>query len=373
MTRSVIVLHCYSSRNRGDGLLVEETLALIREALGEDTRITLLASDPESFSYLGIPVLPTKPSIRGWDRRYLRELTRLGSHDLVVGVGGGYFRAGHLTEAVKCALVMGPQLLAAAVTSTPTLYLPQSIGPLRGGTLRIYRSLLRRLSTVILRDDRSVAELRLPGALRTADLAISSPLFTDEFSERRGTPRPDSTETVISVRKVHGLLPAGIPVLAGSLRTAGVPLVGYVQSTVGGNNDTEAQRMVTTERSLSEEEFLRLDDHRDDLPRVVVAVRMHAALLALRAGHRVIHLSYERKGFSAFADLGLADWVHNANSFNPDLVTAQVIALRDDTTEQQRYDDAVRKRIPALQQSHNEVMTALRQAAGIPSVSSSQD
>uniref|UniRef100_UPI0025CDF34F polysaccharide pyruvyl transferase family protein n=1 Tax=uncultured Corynebacterium sp. TaxID=159447 RepID=UPI0025CDF34F len=189
MESKALILHGYSSRNRGDGLLVEETVALLREALGGDTDITLCASDPESFRHLPVTLHSSRPSALGWRRDYLRMLCRLDRYDLVVGVGGGYLRAGRVTEALKCALVMGPQLVAAALTSSPTVYLPQSIGPLRGGTRALCAPLLRRLSLVMVRDDRSMQELGPDvgpdvgpdNAVRMPDLAIASPDFTSRF------------------------------------------------------------------------------------------------------------------------------------------------------------------------------------------------
>lgn len=365
MTFTALILHGYSSKNRGDGLLVEETVDLVREALGKDTAITLLASDPDSFRDLPVSLHCTRPSRTGWRLSYLRQLVHLNRYDLVVGVGGGYLRAGTLTETLKCALVMGPQLLAAAVTTTPTLYLPQSIGPLRGGTRHVYRPLLRRLTQVMLRDDRSVEELRLPNAVRTSDLAVSSPEFTSRVGGEQRRYRPDTSGTVVSVRTVNGAVPPSVLALATALRENGIPFVGYVQSAVGGNNDVDAQHAVTPDSLLTEDQYLRQGEFTDTDPRVVVAVRLHAALLAVRAGHRVIHLAYERKGFSAFADLGLAEWVHNVNDCDTGLVLDQITALRDDPAEQRRYDDSLRSRLPFLRERHDRVVGALRSAVDI--------
>lgn len=359
-TFRVMILHGYSARNRGDGLLVDETVALIREAFGDDTDITLLASDPESFRRLPVSVFCTRPSLRGWKMDYLRQLFRLNRYDLVVGVGGGYLRAGTFSEALKCAIVMGPQLLAAAVTSAPTVYLPQSIGPLRGGTRIPYRILLNRLTQVMLRDDRSVTEMQLRNAVRYPDLAISSP----EFTSRRDSDGPPATDIVISVRSIRGSVPAPVKVLSEQLRDAGVPITGYVQSTVGGNDDAQAQQQITPDSALVEDEYLRQGTGQNAPRRVVVAVRLHAALLALRAGHRVIHLAYERKGFSAFADLGLEEWVHNVNSFDPTVVAAQALALRDDPDAGKRYDDLLRSRLPMLSKRHEDLVSDLRHAVG---------
>ena len=89
----ILLLHAYSAHNRGDGLLVNESVALIRSVF-DDVELEIVASDPDSFSYVGVPVYNAKPGRRGWSREYLRVLRNLDSYDLLVGVGGGYLRAG---------------------------------------------------------------------------------------------------------------------------------------------------------------------------------------------------------------------------------------------------------------------------------------
>ena len=113
----ILLLHAYSAHNRGDGLLVDESVALIRSVF-DDVELEVVASDPDSFSYVGVPVYNAKPGRRGWSREYLRVLRNLDSYDLLVGVGGGYLRAGKPVEMLKCLLVMGPQIFAAGRSST---------------------------------------------------------------------------------------------------------------------------------------------------------------------------------------------------------------------------------------------------------------
>jgi hypothetical protein len=112
---------------------------------------------------------------------------------------------------------------------------------------------------------------------------------------------------------------------------------GFVQSETGRNNDRSAMEALGPRRLLSRGEM-----HGGDGPRrVVVAVRLHAALLALSAGHYVVHLSYERKGFGAFGDLGLQDYVHNVYDFDPSQVAALATKLQSDLSARQGYDQKV--------------------------------
>ena len=106
---------------------------------------------------------------------------------------------------------------------------------------------------------------------------------------------------------------------------------------------------------------------RDDLmvhparPRVVVAVRMHAALMAIAAGHYVVHLAYERKGFSAFADLGIGQYVHPVRRFDIDSVVAQVEHLRGEDARAQ-YDACLAEAGARARSEHERVVRTLREA-----------
>lgn len=347
----MLVLHAYSADNAGDGLLVNETLDLLRESIGE-CDVTMLASRPESFAHLGIPTFPTVPTKRGWDRRTKAVLSRIDDFDLVVGVGGGYLRAGTPVEALKAALVMGPQLAAAARSTAPTIYLPQSIGPAKLGTKRWLRSRLERVDVVMVRDDRSLSEIAARSMRRVPDLATAA-IAAQRTSENGVDPVP-----VVSIRAVHGKVNPDVYRVADAIGTYD----GYIQSTVGGNDDRKASATLSPRRVIS----------RDDLmvpgvtPRVVVAVRLHAALMALAAGHYVVHLAYERKGFGAFDDLGVLPWVHSVNTFDVSVVVDQVRTLLTDSEARSDYDSRIRAASDHIATGRAGIITEMRRLARRP-------
>lgn len=354
----VVLLHAYSARNAGDGLLVRETLGLVHEALGEAVEVTVVASRPETFTGLGVRVVGSAPGPRGWDRELRAVLADLPAADLVLAVDGGYLRAGHPVEALKTALVHGPQLLAAARRGRGTVYLPQSIGPLGRGVLAgplraLVVSRLRRVAHVLVRDDRSLAEVAAAGAVRVPDLALLATGARDRSGQA-----PDPVP-VLTVRAVRGVLAPGLGVLAGLLG----PVDGYVQSTTGGNDDTAAAAAIPSRRVLTAAELL---EDPAAPRRVVVAVRLHAALMALHAGHLVVHLAYERKGFGAFDDLGLPGHVHPVGSFDPVAVAAQVAALTHDAAARAEYDARVAAARERLAGRRAELVALVRETAGVP-------
>lgn len=345
----VLILHAYSARNRGDGLLVEEALELIRESMGQDTVITMCASHPKSFAHLtGLKVVDSGLRRRGYASDYLRTLGGIKAFDLVVGVGGGYLRAGYPLELLKTALIHGPQLLAAAFRGKSVVYLPQSIGPLRYGTRGIANRALRRLETVMLRDDRSLGEIQGPGIMRIPDVAALTVAGPSSLQDPQLIP-------VLSVRALRGKVPSPVIELADMLQQ----FDGYVQSSTAGNHDEAAMFALRPARVLSNDEF----SDSDQAPRVVVAMRLHGALMALRAGHFVIHLAYERKGFGAFSDLGLDEFVHNSKTFDPQAVASQIDDLLNDVAARRRYSEMVQSTATDRRNSQSMIIEALRKAS----------
>lgn len=191
----------------------------------------------------------------------------------------------------------------------------------------------------MLRDDRSVAEMALPNARRASDMAIV-PIVEKQDLWRGDVDGP----VVITARRVNGVLPAGVIQLASLLGDYDM----YVQSTVSGNDDNDTVTELSPRAVLSRDRFYRSEDP----ARVVIAVRLHAALMALAAGNFVIHLAYERKGFAAFEDLGLGDYVFNVNRFDSFLVSRLAGELLSSGEARGRYCatvDSARGRLHGLQ------------------------
>jgi len=348
--KRVLLLHAYSSDNRGDGLLVDESLSFIREAYGADTRIDLVTSYPDSFQYTNLRTFKSKPSRSGYSRSYLRLLvSRFGSYDAVVGVGGGYLRLGTPVESLKTLVVMGPQLIAAALSPVRTVYLPQSIGPARFGFRAPLRALIRRLDKVWVRDDRSLAEFQGKNVHRASDMALLS-------MKRQRIEFGTQVHPVMSVREHRGSVPERARLLANRFER----FDGYVQSAVAGNDDTDAVASLRPEKLCTFTELMVAPTE----ARVIVAVRLHAALMALAAGHYVIHLAYERKGFGAFEDLGLGEFVFNVHNFDVQNVEDMVRTLLCDRTARQRYDTFFEDSKLAIQASRRDVLASLDPSTG---------
>lgn len=349
----VVLLHAYSSRNSGDGLLVDLSVDLLKQAFGEMTRVSIIAADPASFpKYPDVypaPVLAEHGVARmcgaagvmlpiGRNGRTRELLKILATADVVVGVGGGYLRARDCIEVLKLEAGHLLQMRAACLSGKPVVYLPQSIGPsMPAEPLRPHLSgMLGKFSAVFVRDDRSAAFLaQNANTHRAPDMAVL------DFERRsvqilaRAAKARGSVEHVAFVlrkaptwtrRQRERYETATRQLIERLRRTCRISFA--VQSTGRGNDDATYYRSIGVEGNLmSLKELLAVDT-----PDVVVSVRLHGALESVLNGVPSYHLSYERKGFGAYADIGVEDWVANAADFDPDKVIAKILspgAVRD--------------------------------------------
>jgi hypothetical protein len=93
--------------------------------------------------------------------------------DGVVAVGGGYLVADSVVRSGGVALNHLPQILAAGRRDVPSVFLPQSIGPLLGPVGLATRRALSRIDVVYARDDITFRELQgVTDVRRCPDLAV---------------------------------------------------------------------------------------------------------------------------------------------------------------------------------------------------------
>jgi hypothetical protein len=329
----VAIIHAFSRSNAGDGLLVDLTFEALRDAGVARDECVLLALHPESFGdipgVLRAPGEPAaRPSLKLLDAGrevissfagFGRVRAQLASAGALVGVGGGYLVADSLTRQGGVIANHLAQLRAAARHPGPTIYLPQSIGPLCGMAGHWTRETLARMDRVWARDDATMRELALPNMRRCPDLAVMK-LARDfaaiEPQPLRGAPvlvareLPSCADYVARLRELQRLLPTAE--------------WGVQADTPGPRSDRSFYRREGFADAGSLAHLLS----RPGGP--VTSVRLHGAIGALLQGRAAIHLAYERKGWGAYEDLGLAAYVHDARTFDPALVADQVQALAAD-------------------------------------------
>ncbi|TDL37468.1 polysaccharide pyruvyl transferase family protein [Kocuria rosea] len=315
----VLLLHAYSAQNSGDGLLVELAKNLLLEAR-PGTTVTTVAIDATSFPDDSVVQWGTSnPSPSATKTKLNMIRTPLTSDkkvdelaeeaELIVGVGGGYMRGGTVTEAAKHMAAHFGQLRIASRHGHKAILLPQSIGPFLEPYGRVVRGHLSAINTVYVRDDISRDYLAaLPNVSRLPDLAVL------EMAEQVSvTPLPATGRPVIVARDLANR-PGQYYSLMDALAETG-RFDWAVQSKGRGNND------VPLTRKLAGYEAPDLATVLDKSEKsVVISTRLHGSMAALMAGVPTIHLSYERKGWGAFSDLGLDKYVLNARSTSPQQV-----------------------------------------------------
>jgi polysaccharide pyruvyl transferase WcaK-like protein len=334
------VIHAYSRTNSGDGLLVDLTLDRLARCGIATSDVVLVALDPDSF-----PEVPHRLAVgaRGralaWElvpaarralaagasaaaRRPFGSLAReLARCDALVAVGGGYLRAVDATSSIGTALNHLPQLALAARAAVPSLYLPQSIGPLHGPVGSAVRRGLRHVDAVCVRDPSSAADLgEQANVLEVPDLAVLDLAERIEQIVRAA----DGGRVGLVARHV-GHAVGYEDRLLGLARELGDHAVWVVQTT-GDRTKSDAvhyERLgVTSGGSLVDLLAAR------ELS-AVVSVRLHGALMAIGAGVPAIHLAYDRKGPGAFGDLGLTDWCFDVRDVDEADLRGAVAGLVD--------------------------------------------
>jgi Polysaccharide pyruvyl transferase len=368
----IVVLHAYSRANAGDGLLVDLTMDRLARVGVSGADCVVLALDAASFADLPwvVKVGTAGRAVDGElamaaargagllagavDRRLGLGVAadRIARADAFVAVGGGYLRTGTRVNAFGTAVNHLPQLVAAGRARRPSVYLPQSIGPLAGPVGRAVRAGLRRIGEVHVRDDRSLRALDgLPNVWRTPDLAVL------DAGERIADLRP---KEVADAPILVGRALVDAPDYPARLRALAHRLgdVAWAVQAEGAaaKSDRTFYRQLGVEPAGLVAELVGRPEFGP-----VVSVRLHGALQALLAGVPAVHLGYERKSWGAYEDLGLGEWVHSARGFDPELVAAQVEALRADP---EPFWKSVRGRREALLDGSAALTTSLREALG---------
>ncbi|WP_432455670.1 polysaccharide pyruvyl transferase family protein [Agarivorans sp. QJM3NY_29] len=337
----VALMNCYSSKNSGDGLLVELACQYIKKQHGQDTEIIIVCSDPDSFNgdyqvlgnefsrsgILGhVAVLLKVIGFLLFGRYSAKQYQSLQNCDRFYSVGGGYLRFGSLSEALKTLIVHCSQIAwVKSNINQPHILLSQSIGPLRYVYSAWLSRLLANTEQVFVRDDKTVAELKNINlqSTRVKDMAVSE--LIRKFDSLEVSTLPHSSTCILILRDLrrgkavnHKFLKELEPVLAQF-----ESVVYAVQSEVNSNNDGDFYQQYGISDFISVKEALTKYPQA-----LVISVRLHGAIESLLAGFKTFHLSYERKGFGAYQDLNISEYVDNAYNFNSVEVEERVAKLR---------------------------------------------
>lgn len=394
--RNILLVNAHSANNVGDQAILRGTLLGLSKAF-PSASLTLAANDPESWQgYESLTVLPSLCSwvadcrlgefrrgswrfpfvivwlglvvavyrltsrclLRGSDnhRRLLAAYCRA---DVVLSCGGGNFYAHHSPSPALFWALMAPALGVAL--GKPVYLLPQSLGPIAGRWQQMLtRLILNRVRQLMVRDSVSLAycrdQLRLRCPLHLfPDLAFAlqtepvpaagqEPLqvgvtVIDRGSQNRRFERQEAYEAAV------------VQVLGWLQRERGAVITIFAQcyGPSPDQDDRAVSRRVAarlTERGVP---ALVRDDLRDPCAlqqaysrmSLVIATRMHTAIMALSGGTPAIVVSYQPKALGMMADFGLEPSVVDIDAVTgldlqamAESILDQGEALRSQVTEQ---------------------------------------
>lgn len=285
-------------------------------------------------------VMRVDPSREPGDRAYTRlgvptrrALEALLRADAVVSTGGTY-----LTDTYW----LGPRLAAfdaVAALGRPFALYTQSLGPFEDAeTRRRLASVFASARLTVLRDTRSADEVQmLAPSARTAVHADAAFGLADSdiLAAAQDRTVPAAPHVVFSVREWSHFSREPAAVGMARYRVSVASAVKRVVRSWGGRvtflstcqgtpgyryDDAAVARRIAADLPAPIREHMRVDA-RPRTPAelisaygeadLVVATRMHAAILALCAGTPVVPIAYERKTFDLFDRLGLIDWVED--------------------------------------------------------------
>lgn len=291
---TTLLTNAYSAKNLGDGLLVDESLAIIKEA-GLDPSC-MLALDPESFANTEMEILHS-------DANKFNFLLKLYKGDLDIdsnsinqafSVGGGYLRFPTRTVAVKTYLSHLTQLKALQKNDIAFGMMPVSIGPINFFKKEVI-DVLRGARFIAVRDDKSFDELKmLSNVVRIPDLSILHKFSTGQNFNS------DFQIGLIIRNLVYEDWSKNAKLLADTPNSFMM-----LQSSVGSNNnDSNYLRKLFPYKEI----ITTQDAFRFRRPSLVISSRLHGAIMSINQGVPAIHLGYERKSLGVFRDLGLSEF-----------------------------------------------------------------
>lgn len=297
----VLVSGYYGFGNLGDEAILEEIVAELTR-LVEPESIVILSQNPESTA--------RTYAVRAVNRWNLKELAALfGKAKLFVSGGGGLYQD---TSSVRSIVYYAGLAFLARAAGVPTIIYAQGLGPLNSTIAKtLTRAAISQAATIAVRDKASFEMLKSWGLAPnlTADpvwclQATDLPRTIDgEFALARER-NADSLLIGLSLRKTHDITPGDVEKMVPAIIEATPANAVLVPLSLFPEQDDEflecarllwegsgREVLITDSRELRPSQWLKLIGQLD----LMVAMRFHALLMALRSGVACVGLAYDPK------------------------------------------------------------------------------
>jgi colanic acid/amylovoran biosynthesis protein len=379
----IAITHMSSDRNKGDFAILAATVAAFRRASpgceltaisAELARADGARAETRLTRSLGVDIVPTPvPSRRALGRGSIRWVARLFAAeislaavriagrravrylpapdrrlfecfyaaDLVVAKGGSYLHSRGGPNEVLYLLRMLYPLRAALAARRPLRVLGVSVGPFRPRPMAgIAARVLRRCKSIHVREDISQSTCRESLGIEVEFVPDLAFLLDPQEPARPGeaaigfTVReygfPESTDPAAASDRYRRAIVKAIDELhrrEPGLRVVFIPQVlddVPIGAEIRGKL-AHPERAEVLETDLSPEELMAVYGGLE----LLVATRLHSAILAIDAGTPPIHLVYEReKGLGVMRRLGLEEWTMRADALDGDELVRRILSLR---------------------------------------------
>lgn len=361
----ILISHVYSSDNKGDAALLSVLIQDIERQYGSSVQIDMLTIDDitpgetfdarplyPAFMYWALNRFKSRPLkllyscymmaltlLWAWGYRLLdvdipipralRTICRqYRDSDMIITVGGGYFRSDRsFVSMVNLWLMLHP-LTFARIINRPTFLYTMSVGPFaRRIEKRKIKRIFKKLPLIILRENKSVRLLRMLGVKKNTMRSVDSGFL---FQSKRPYPLKKqlgiaASRTLVGVTVRRWLDSEAQQkyeqAVAGALDTlirdhqVEVVFIPQVTSTFNDDDDRMISRSVYERMEQQAHAHVVTDapDHYQvkamyDQLDMILGTRFHSVIFSLTSYVPAIAVEYEHKTSGIMQDLELENW-----------------------------------------------------------------
>jgi polysaccharide pyruvyl transferase CsaB len=298
-----VVSGYYGYGNLGDEAILEVLLTDLQNLVPKQEIVVLSANPMQTNAAFGVH------AVDRWDGQKLFGL--LNHTRLFISGGGGLFQD---VRSPGSALYYGAQIVLARGLGVPVLIYAQGIGPLNTAVGNAAaRGSFSCATKILVRDDESHRLVRrnwLLDAERTADpvwalVPSDLPEATSAFMDKAKRESGDRPLVGVSLRQSPHLSAAQIPQLAESLDASAPDGSIFVGLPLQADLDLDVLGLLGEELKKRDRDFQLLPAEGLKLPSqwlnimsyfdVVVGMRLHALIMALKSGVPVVGINYDPK------------------------------------------------------------------------------
>jgi len=297
----VVVSGYYGFDNLGDEAILEEILAEVGRLVEDKSKIVVLSQNPEKTrAVFGVS------SVDRWKLSGLLPI--FDKTKLFISGGGGLYQD---SSSVKSVVYYFGLAMIALLKRAPSIIYAQGVGPLRSAlSVALTKSAMKSARAITVRDSDSVALLKswgIDNARLTADpvwCLEPSPLPPEVLAAFENLP-PERFLVGLSIRESHHVTRETVEAFAREMAQTVPPHAILVPLVLQRTQDTELLEAFSAVWKSKGLKTLDLDFSRIVRPSqwlsllgmldLVVGMRFHALLMALKSGVPSVGLAYDPK------------------------------------------------------------------------------